>query len=60
MRPGGVLLYSTCTILRRENEAVAEAFLASRSDFSCEDMRTLWPHLDGTDGFFICKLRRSK
>lgn len=60
VRPGGVLLYSTCTILRRENEAVAEAFLSSHRDFSCEDMHTLWPQSDGTDGFFICKLRRSK
>ena len=59
VKPGGVLLYSTCTILRRENEGVAEAFLAKRSDFSCEETRTLWPHIDGTDGFFICKLRRS-
>ena len=58
--PGGVLLYSTCTILRRENEGVVKAFLASRPDYSIEEMRTLWPQADGTDGFFICKLRRSK
>lgn len=58
--PGGVLLYSTCTILRRENEGVVEAFLNARPDYSIEEMRTLWPQSDGTDGFFICKLRRSK
>lgn len=60
VRPGGVLLYSTCTILRRENEGVVEAFLNARPDYSVEEMRTLWPQSNGTDGFFICKLRRSK
>lgn len=71
VRPGGVLLYSTCTILRRENEAVAETFLAGHPEFVPEvislpaalgeanrPMVTLYPHRHGTDGFFICKLRR--
>ena len=73
VRPGGVLLYSTCTVLCRENEQVAEDFLARHSDFKGEDftlpgtigaseggMLTLWPHLHGTDGFFICKLRKGE
>ena len=72
VRPGGVLLYSTCTMLHRENEAVAEAFLADHPEFSPEPfplpealggehraMVTLYPHRHGTDGFFICKLRRT-
>ena len=72
VRPGGVLLYSTCTILHRENEAVAEAFLADHPEFSPEPfplpealggehraMAALYPHRHGTDGFFICKLRRT-
>ena len=71
VRPGGVLLYSTCTVLRRENEDVAEAFLREHSEFSAETvhfpensgipdgaMTTLLPCDHGTDGFFICKLRR--
>ncbi len=71
VKPGGVLLFSTCTILRRENEAVAEAFLRQRPDFSLEPvtfpqgsgipagaMTTLLPCDHGTDGFFICKCRR--
>ena len=71
VRPGGTLLYSTCTLLRRENEAVAEGFLAAHPDYKAEaftlpgpigevpsGMVTLLPHVHGTDGFFFCKLRR--
>ena len=71
VRPGGVLLYSTCTILKRENEAVAEGFLKDHPDFEAEafavpdglelpngGMATLLPCLHECDGFFICKLRK--
>ena len=68
---GGVLLYSTCTVLKRENEEVIHSFLADHEDFQLESfpvpdglsgenngMLTLLPSLHDTDGFFICKLRR--
>ena len=66
---GGVLLYSTCTLLRRENEDVVEAFLAENPQFTLEPfelpqlgiqpgMMTFWPHIHGTDGFFAARLRR--
>lgn len=69
VKPGGVLLYSTCTLLRRENEAVVENFLAEHGDFSTEafelphwgtqtGMMTFWPHIHDTDGFYVAKLRR--
>ncbi len=73
VKPGGVLLYSTCTLLRRENEQVVRAFLARRPEFRLQSlplpdeldqdgsgMLTLLPGAHGTDGFFICKLRRSE
>ena len=71
VKKGGVLLYSTCTLLRRENEDVAAAFLSEHDDFYLEPlslpapfpkndsgMLTLVPGEYDTDGFFICRLRR--
>ena len=64
VRPGGTLLYSTCTILPEENEGVTDAFMGLHPEFSKESFtlpgpigRTdgqaaLWPHLHGTDGFY--------
>lgn len=71
VKPGGTLLYSTCTVLREENEAVVEAFLSTHNNFSAEEfqlgdiksvrgMYTFWPHIDNTDGFFVAKLKRIK
>ena len=71
VRLGGVLLYSTCTVLKRENEDIVNAFLAAHLEFHLEcfdapegaglgsvPMATLLPQRQGTDGFFICRLRR--
>ncbi|HKH16627.1 MAG TPA: hypothetical protein VKA57_03800, partial [Solirubrobacteraceae bacterium] len=73
LRPRGTLVYSTCTISPAENEGVVEAFVAERADFRVDDLRAelpLWdharvpsfaqtlPHRDGTEGFFIARLRR--
>jgi 16S rRNA (cytosine967-C5)-methyltransferase len=58
--PGGVLVYSVCTISRREGEGVVEAFAAARPDFEVESTRQLLPHRDGTDGFWIARLRRTR
>ena len=59
VKPGGTLLYSTCTLLERENELVSGAFLAEREDFERVGERTLWPDTDRTDGFYICRMKRS-
>lgn len=71
LKPGGVLVYSTCTVLPRENEEVVGAFLASHPDFhpapftlpdgtrAAEGKLTLTPDMPlGSDGFFICKMTR--
>ena len=71
VKPGGVLLYSTCTLLHRENEAVVETFLKENQEFTLESLRlpavfpenttgmlALVPGEYDTDGFFISRLRR--
>lgn len=71
VKPGGTLVYSTCTVLRRENEEVVQGFLEAHPEFTLEPfmhpvcgetkgMVTLLPHLHQTDGFFIAKLRRAQ
>lgn len=60
VRPGGILVYSTCTVLKRENEDIVNGFLAENNDFELIEMKTMLPHRDGTDGFFICKMKRKE
>jgi 16S rRNA (cytosine967-C5)-methyltransferase len=59
LRPGGVLVYSTCTISPTENERLIASFVDSHSDFTLEDVVLTLPHRDRTAGFFIARLRRS-
>ena len=71
VRPGGQLLYSTCTILTRENEAVVEAFLREAPAFhpmplppdvpgkeGPAGMLTLYQGIHDCDGFFLCPMRK--
>lgn len=70
VKPGGTLLYSTCTLVRAENEGVAAGFLRGHEDFEpqpfsvCGEnavggMLTLTPPKHGTDGFFIAKFKKT-
>jgi 16S rRNA (cytosine967-C5)-methyltransferase len=68
VKSGGRLVYATCSVLKEENEAIADEFAAAHPQFmplSCDELlaaqriplRTggrlrLWPHVHGTDGFF--------
>ena len=73
VRPGGALIYASCTISRRENEEQVLSFLSRRQDFSIcdltpylppalpglkEGMTQLLPHRDHTEGFFIARMTR--
>lgn len=58
VKPGGTLLYSTCTLRKCENEDVIAAFLSENSVFEVQEMRTLWPDIDDSDGFFVCRMVR--
>lgn len=73
VKPGGTLMYSTCTLLYRENGEVVETFLTENKAYKAETFTlpgpvgpvqsgsvTLWPHRHGTDGFFISKMRREE
>lgn len=55
LKHGGTLVYSTCTIIRRENENVAEKFLSTHTDFKLVETKKFLPHIDGTDGLFAAK-----
>ncbi|MDR2089098.1 MAG: 16S rRNA (cytosine(967)-C(5))-methyltransferase RsmB [Clostridiales Family XIII bacterium] len=59
VRPGGFLVYATCSVSREENQGVVAHFLKQHRDFKRTDMLELLPHIDKTDGFFVCKLQRN-
>ncbi|MBP5651629.1 MAG: 16S rRNA (cytosine(967)-C(5))-methyltransferase RsmB [Clostridia bacterium] len=71
VKHGGTLVYSTCSIIDKENEGIIQKFLKSHSDFKLVsidthkinvsnngNMYTFYPHLTQTEGFFIAKLER--
>ena len=72
VKVGGILVYSTCTTEREENQDIVRDFLQGHSGYSLqtaghwlpvkrnEEMVQLWPHVDGTDGFFISGMVRDK
>ena len=60
VKPNGIIIYSTCTVLKKENEQIIDSFLQSNNNFISEKTINLFPHTHGTDGFFIAKLRLKK
>ena len=58
LAPGGTLVYSVCTISRAEGGDLVARFIAEGDRFELDDERQLLPHRDGTDGFYIARIRR--
>ena len=58
LRTGGRLVYSTCTILKQENEEQVEKFLKKHTEFNLVEKINLYPNVDETDGFFIAVFDR--
>lgn len=59
VKPGGTMVYSTCTVRRAENEENVAWFLSGHPEFALESMRQIFPK-DGHDGFFVAKLAAAK
>ncbi|HEY5863611.1 MAG TPA: SAM-dependent methyltransferase, partial [Casimicrobiaceae bacterium] len=76
VKPGGRLVYATCSVLPEENDAIVDAFLAAHPQFAEKDAAAelaragvpldtgprlrLFPHRHGCDGFFAAILERSR
>lgn len=58
VKQDGILVYSTCTLNKKENEKQIETFLSTHEDFVLEDQQTIFPFIYQSDGFFMAKLRR--
>ncbi len=59
LKPGGALVYSTCSLEPEENRGVVEQFLGEHADFKCETERELLPFVEGVDGAYVARLRRT-
>lgn len=58
VKPGGALVYATCSIFHCEGEIQMKDFLAAHTNFKLEVERRFLPNKDGTDGFYIAVLRK--
>lgn len=58
LKEKGEIVYSTCTINPRENGEIISAFLEKNTDFKKIYEKTYYPHIDNTDGFYVCKMQR--
>lgn len=59
LKKGGEILYSTCTLRKKENDDIVNNFLENNKGFVCEYSHTFMPHTDGTDGFYCALLNNN-
>lgn len=60
LKPGGTLVYSTCTLNPGENGGVTGGFLKENKNFECTYEKTFFPDEDGSDGFYICRMEKAR
>ncbi|HOJ90711.1 MAG TPA: class I SAM-dependent methyltransferase [Saprospiraceae bacterium] len=58
LRPGGKMVYATCSILPSENQNQISTFLNKHKEFILEEEKTIWPHQFGFDGFYMARLKK--
>ena len=58
LKENGIIVYSTCTVRKSENERIVNKFLENHKDFKLISMETVMPSENGGDGFFKAKLAR--
>jgi 16S rRNA (cytosine967-C5)-methyltransferase len=56
VKPGGTLIYSTCTVNKAENEEMVAWILKNHPEFTLISQRQIFPGESGCDGFFLAKL----
>ena len=59
LKPGGAIVYSTCSLEPEENSEVVEQFLAANAGFKLETQRQLFPFAEGVDGAYVARLKKS-
>ena len=59
LKNGGTLVYSTCTVFKKENREQIEKFLEKHKEYKLEEDISLYPHKHGTDGFYIAVLKKN-
>lgn len=60
LKPGGRLVYSTCSILKAENETAVESFCGERENAKIINLHTFLPHIEKTDGFFTAVIEKTR
>ena len=58
VKEGGILVYSTCTLNKKENEKQIQTFLKNHSEYELIEEKTLFPYIENSDGFYYAKMRR--